>query len=192
MINYEIDGKLYINLTNRCSNRCTFCVRDKPDDFEFDLWLEREPAAEEVIREIGTAEKYGEIVFCGFGEPTERLPELLEIARYLKTLNKKVRLNTNGQADLIWHRRTAPELTGLIDAVSISLNAGDRENYEKRCLPEFGAGAYDAVLAYARDCVRCVPEVTLTVVDILTPNELSRCAAAATEIGASFRVRKLI
>lgn len=192
IITYELDGKLYINLTNRCSNHCVFCVRDKPDSFDYNLWLENEPSAEEVIREIGTADKYDEIIFCGFGEPTMRLDELLTVARYIKTLNKKVRLNTNGQADLVWGRPTAASMSGLIDSVSISLNAGDRTKYQERCLSEYGEAAFDAVINYARDCVRYVPEVTLSIVGDLPEEELKRCKAIAEEIGAKFRVRTLI
>lgn len=185
-------GKLYINLTNRCTNRCTFCVRNNTDGFGYDLWLETEPTVADVVAEIGTADPYEEVVFCGFGEPTERLPELLEIAEYLKTLNKKVRLNTNGLADRRWNRPVALELAGRIDAVSISLNAGDKTTYQERCQSAFGESAFDSVVAFAASCVPVIPEVTLSVVDILPENERKRCAEIAHEIGADFRVRTLI
>ncbi len=156
------------------------------------MWLEKEPELDEVISAIGGAEGYDEIVFCGFGEPTERLPLLLEVAGYLKSLNKKVRLNTNGLGDRIWNRPIAPELAGLIDVVSVSLNAGDKEKYNERCLSDFGESAFDSVIKFASDCVRYVPKVVLSVVDILPEEELKKCELIAEEIGADLRVRKLI
>lgn len=190
MITYDIDGKLYINMTNRCTNSCSFCIRTDSDTFEYDLWLDREPSVEEIIADIGDAAEYDEVVFCGFGEPMMRLPELLEVAKYLKKLNKKVRVNTNGHADLIWNRNVAPELEGLVDSISISLNAGDPEHYQQMCLSEFGERAYEALIGFAQECVKYVPEVTLSVVDVIPEDEISKCAEIAAEAGTIFRVRK--
>ncbi len=190
-ITYELDGKLYLNLTNRCTNNCSFCIRNTPEALPYDLYLEREPDIAEIIREIGTAEKYEEVIFCGFGEPMIRLPALKEVAAYLKQLGKKVRLNTNGQADLIWNRPVAPELAGLIDAISISLNAGSEARYQELCASRFGRGVFDAIVSFALQCVQVIPEVTLSVVDVLSISEIQACAAIAEGIGASFRVRPL-
>lgn len=189
MITYEIGTKLYINITNRCTNQCTFCVRDDPKGIGIDLWLEKEPSAQEVIEAIGSAETYDEVVFCGYGEPLIRLPEIIEISKYLKRIEKKVRINTNGQADLIWKRRVVPELAGCIDAVSISLNAGSKGQYQELCNSEFGADAYDSIISFAKDCVCFLPKVTLTVVDFISESEIEKCALIAKEVGANFRVR---
>jgi TatD family-associated radical SAM protein len=189
MITYEIDNNLYVNMTNRCTNRCTFCVRNDPKGLGFDLWLEKEPTVQEVIAAVGKAERYDEVVFCGYGEPLIRLPEIVKIATHLKKAGKKVRINTNGQADLIWKRRTAPELAGVADAVSISLNAGNKNLYQELCDSEFGADAHDSIISFARDCVIFLPEVTLTVVDVIPESEIDKCARIAEAIGAKFRIR---
>ena len=127
-ITYPVTTGLYVNITNRCPCACTFCVRNKKDHvFESDsLWLEKEPTVQEICDSLDTWDlsKYEEVVFCGFGEPTERLYDLLEVAKYIKSKSDiRIRINTNGLADLIWKKSTAPKLKGLIDAVSISLNA---------------------------------------------------------------------
>lgn len=192
MITYDIDGKLYLNLTNRCPNNCVFCVRDKADSFNYDLWLKEEPELDEIIKEIGKAEKYDKVIFCGFGEPTVRLPLLLEVAKYLKSLNKKVRLNTNGLSDRIWNKPTAPEMKGLIDIISISLNAADKYKYQERCLSDFGESAFDSVISFARECVKYIPKVVLSVVDVMPEDEIKKCEQIAKEIGAEFRIRALI
>ena len=130
---YEVHSGLYVNLTNRCSSACTFCLRQTMDHIgkSDSLWLEREPAAQEVIDEFQKWDlsKYTEIVFCGFGEPTCALDVLLPVARWLKAHTKlPIRINTNGQANLIYGRDVTPDLTGLIDCVSISLNMGDAQS----------------------------------------------------------------
>jgi TatD family-associated radical SAM protein len=191
MITYELGGKLYINITNRCTNDCSFCIRSNSKTFEYNLWLDKEPDADQIIKEIGNAEKYAEIVFCGFGEPMVRLPELLQVARYIKKLGKKVRVDTNGQADLIWNRPVAPELSGLVDSISISLNAGSAEYYQKLCNSEFGEGAYESIIDFAKQCLKYIPEVTLSVVDVIPESEIEKCAAIAADIGAKFRVRNM-
>lgn len=189
MIVYEIGGKLYLNVTNQCNNRCLFCVRDQAEGVGVELWLEREPSAREIIDAVGDAEGYAEAVFCGYGEPLLRLPEVLETARHLKQLGKIVRVNTNGLAGLVWDRPIAEELAEVVDEVSISLNAANAMAYDKLCQPEAGPAAYDALLVFARDCVRHIPRVTLTVVDLISPGEIEACAAIARDIGAGFKVR---
>ena len=190
LITYDINGKLYINLTNRCSNSCSFCIRNTCDGVGYDLWLEKEPAAEEVIETMGKADEYEEIVFCGYGEPTERLRELLEVARHAKALGKTVRLDTNGQGSLIWGRNIAPELEELVDAISISLNAADAGQYDELCRSDFGRRAYEAVIEFARECKKYIPEVTLTVVDIISASDIEKCSKIAKQLGVGFRVRR--
>lgn len=192
---YKVHDNLYINLTNRCPCACTFCLRQTMDRVgESDsLWLKEEPDLETVKAEFAKldVEPYQEIVFCGFGEPTERLELLLEVARFVKeTYGKPVRLNTNGLGDLVNGRSIAKELAGLIDTVSISLNTPDKEAYLQLVRPKFGEQSYDALLAFAAECVKYVPNVVLTTVDTtLTKEQETECAAICERIGASYRIR---
>ncbi|MDF2922617.1 MAG: Radical domain protein [Paenibacillaceae bacterium] len=190
MIAYELDNKLYVNVTNRCTNRCGFCIREREEGIGQDLWLEKEPNASEIIEAVGDGGSYSEVVFCGYGEPLLRLPEVIETAKHLKRLGKRVRVNTNGQADLIWKRKIAPELEGAVDAVSISLNAASAGHYQRLCQSAFGEEAYEGILAFAKDCTAHIPEVTLTVVDFIAQEEIDDCAAIAEGLGTRFRVRK--
>lgn len=189
MITYEINDALYINLTNRCSNNCCFCVRNNPEGLGFDLWLDKEPGVPEIIADMGNPEKYKEIVFCGYGEPLERPAEVVEICRYLKGKGVRTRINTNGQANLIWKRNIVPELAGLVDSISISLNAKNAEDYVRLCKPEYGEEAYGAVLDFARECVKYLPEVWLTVVDVISAHDIEICRNIAENTGARFRAR---
>ena len=131
-IAYTIRNSLYINLTNRCSNACSFCMRETyPIVKGHHLGLKREPTADEVLKAIGDPSGYDEVVFCGYGEPTERLDVLITVARYLKSKGKRIRLDTNGHGDLINGRSIISELKGLIDTICISLNAETAENMKR-------------------------------------------------------------
>ena len=194
-ITYPVTTGLYVNITNRCPCACTFCVRNKKDHvFESDsLWLEREPTVQEICDSLDTWDlsKYEEVVFCGFGEPTERLYDLLEVAKYIKSKSDiRIRINTNGLADLIWEKSTAPKLKGLIDAVSISLNATNKEDYLEVVRPKFGIESFDAMLQFTKDCTEYVPSVMMTVVDVVTTKEeQEKCREICESVGAIFRVR---
>ena len=194
-ITYPVTTGLYVNITNRCPCACTFCVRNKKDHvFESDsLWLEREPTVQEICDSLDTWDlaKYEEVVFCGFGEPTERLYDLLEVAKYIKSKSDiRIRINTNGLADLIWKKSTAPKLKGLIDAVSISLNATNKEDYLEVVRPKFGIESFDAMLQFTKDCTEYVPSVMRTVVDVVTTKEeQEKCREICESVGAIFRVR---
>ena len=137
--------------------------------------------------------QYQEVVFCGYGEPTERLEDLLEVARYLKEHhpNLPLRINTNGLSDLIWQKPTAPMLKGLIDTVSISLNAMDAQEYLRLTRSKFGIGSYDAMLKFAKECTQYVPHVVMTVVGepVTTPEEQETCRKICESVGATLRVR---
>ena len=129
---YDYFGGLYINLTNKCPNACEFCIRNFTDSLgdADSLVLKEDPTIEEVKKELESwdVSRYDEVVFCGYGEPTERLPELLDLARHIKAkYGKQIRINANGLADLIWGRPTAPDLKGVIDAVSVSMNEADAQ-----------------------------------------------------------------
>ncbi len=189
MITYMLKDVLYINLTNQCTNNCSFCIRNHPEGLGFDLWLQKEPSVEEIIEDIKGRENYREVVFCGYGEPLTRYREVIAVARYLKGLDKPVRVNTNGQANLIWGRDIVPELEGYVDSISISLNAADSAEYARLCSPEDGALAYEAVLKFAEACTRHIPEVWLTVVDVISAHQIECCREIAEKMGAKFRVR---
>lgn len=120
-----------------------------------------------------------------------RLPELLEVAGYLKQLGKKVGVNTNGHADLIWRRKVASDLEGLVDSISISLNAADSKRYQELCSPQYGERAYQAVIEFAQECLKYIPEVTLSVVDIISDEEIKKAEETALKTGAVFRVRHM-
>lgn len=192
---YEVHNGIYVNLTNRCPCACVFCLRNTTDRVGRSdrLWLEKEPTVEEVKAEFALRdmEKYEEVVFCGFGEPTERLADLLEIASFVKeNYRKPIRINTNGLGDLVNGRHIAPELAGLIDVVSISLNTPSEARYMEEVRPRFGEGSYRALLSFAKECTKYVPKVVLsTVATTLTEEEEKRCSEIAKEMGAFYRIR---
>jgi len=194
-ITYPARTGIYVNMTNRCPCACTFCLRQNKDHvFDSDsLWLDREPTVQEVCDSIDGWDltKYEEIVFCGYGEPTERLYDLLKVAAYIKSKSDiKIRINTNGLADLIWNEGTASKLEGLIDTVSISLNATNKEEYLKVVRPKFGIDSYDAMLKFAKDCTNYVSNVFMTVVDVVTTKEEQDiCREICRSVGATLRVR---
>ncbi len=166
-IAYPIRNSLYLNITNRCSNRCTFCGKFK--DFTVKghaLKLEREPTAQEVIEAMGDIRPYREIVFCGYGEPLLRLDLVKEVARWLKQQGARVRVNTDGQARLVHKRNILPELSGLVDAISVSLNAADASSYQRVCQSQFGMQGYEAVKEFIREAKNHIPSVTASVVTL--------------------------
>lgn len=194
-ITYAVKKGIYVNMTNRCPCACTFCLRHNGDGvFGSDsLWLEHEPTVEEVCESIDSWKlcDYDEVVFCGYGEPTERLYDLLAVAEHIrKNSDIKIRINTNGLSDLINNERTAPKLEGLIDTVSVSLNATNKEDYFKIVRPKFGIGSYDAMLAFTKDCTEYVPNVVMTVVDVVTTKEEQEaCKKICEGLGAKLRIR---
>lgn len=194
-ITYPVHNGIYVNMTNRCPCACTFCLRKQSDHVygSDSLWLEREPTVEEVCESIDKWDlsKYSEIVFCGYGEPTMRLDDLLKIAAYIKSKsNIPLRINTNGLADLIAGEKVAHKLEGLIDTVSVSLNVTNKEDYFKLVRPKFGIDSYDAMLSFTKECTKYVPNVIMTVVDEVTSKEeQEKCREICESIGAKLRVR---
>lgn len=192
---YKVHDNLYVNLTNKCPCACTFCLRQSTDHVgeSASLWLEREPSFEEV-KETFTdfnMDEYQELVFCGFGEPTEALDVLIKTARYVKnTWDKKIRLNTNGLGNLINGRNIVPELEGLIDTVSISLNTPNADRYHEIVRSSFGDRSFQAMLDFAKECTKCIPNVVLsTVATTITGEEEKECRAICDSIGATYRIR---
>lgn len=157
---------------------------------DYKLWLKKEPTAQQVIEQLGDVKEYSEVVFCGFGEPTIKLNELIEIAKKVKADGGKVRINTNGHANLFHGRNVVPELAGLVDVMSISLNAPTAEKYQKVCRSRYGLEAFDGMLDFARKCVGVIPEVVLSVVDVLPPEDIEKCRQIAQQVGAKFRIRE--
>lgn len=196
-VSYVLGEALYLNITNRCSNACSFCVRTNQDGISqgLNLWLEREPSAREVLADIAGRDLSGmkEFVFCGYGEPTERIDTLTEICHGLKReYSLPIRLNTNGQGSLIHGRNIASELAGLIDSVSISLNASNAERYQEICGSRYGEGAFGAMLDFASACKGIIPSVCLSIVDVLPAEEIDRCKALAASLNIPLRIRHLI
>jgi len=210
IITYELENSLYINLTNRCSNACEFCLRtSQKSDEQLDskrwqtsadlsgtneLWLDREPTVDEIIADLEKRDlaKYKEVVFCGFGEPFMRFNDCKEVAKWLKTQSIKVRVNTNGQANLISKRDVTVEMVGLFDTVSISLNNKNAEEYENICHSDYGKVAYTALLDFGEKCAKLGIEVVFTVVDLLPAEDIEACKLIANSRGAQLRIRKYI
>ncbi len=189
-IAYVIRNSLYLNITNRCTNACTFCAKFK--DFTVkghQLCLEREPDVDEVITAIGDPDKFDEVVFCGYGEPLLRLDLVKEVAGWLKQKGKVVRINSDGQANLVYGRNILPELKGLVDAISISLNAADSATYQEHCQSEYGEEGYQAIKDFLREAKSFIPSVTATVV-ALPGLDIEACREVANELGVDFRVRE--
>lgn len=195
VILYEVHDNLYINMTNKCPCACTFCLRQTRDEMNGSgsLWLEREPTVDEVKSEFEKfdIDKYKEIVFCGFGEPTERLDDMLEVCKFIKEKYKKpIRINTNGLSDLIYEKDTAPMFKGLADTISISLNTPNKERYLELTRSKFGIKSFDAMLRFAENVKHYVPEVVLsTVSTTLTEEEEKECAEICRKIGVTYRIR---
>ncbi len=191
---YTIRGALYVNLTNACDAKCTFCPRTH-DEFEvkgYDLRRAKDPRFEEIVAAIGDPARFEEIVFCGFGEPTLRLETLKQVARWVKSRGGRTRLNTNGHADLIHKRPTAPDLVGLIDRVSVSLNAQDRETFERHCPSAFSPDGYTPLLAWIRAARDAGLQVVCTAVAGLEGVDMDACRRIAEEdLGVGWRARTL-
>jgi radical SAM enzyme (TIGR04100 family) len=194
-ISYVVGDNLYLNLTNKCPCACTFCIRNHADGaYGSDpLWLEHEPDMDEIMADLRKRDlrKYREVVFCGYGEPTERLDVLLETAAYLRSREHcpRLRLNTNGLGDLIHGRSIAKELCYALDCISISLNAPTEEEYMKVTRPKF-ANAFEGLQKFTKDCVKANrAEIIMSVVDVITPEQIEASKKLAAKLGAKLRVR---
>ncbi len=196
IIAYPIGDSLYLNLTNRCTNACTFCVRTTTEEgMGYDLWIDKEPTVEEMVADIKEKkiENYKELVLCGYGEPTERFDDMTEVVKRIKKeYDVKVRLNTNGHANLINNRDVTGEMDGLIDTVSISLNAPDAKKYNELCVCQYGEEGFYAMLDFAKKAKNHVGEVIFSVVDVMDKDDIEKCRKIAENTGVKFRVRELI
>lgn len=189
-IAYRIRDSLYLNITNRCTNRCSFCIKFHSDYVKgHNLRLSDEPTEEEIKAAIGNPSQYKEVVFCGYGEPFLRLDIVKSIAVWIKERGGIVRINTNGHGNLINHRNILPELKGIVDFISVSLDAHDEETYNRICAPAF-KNAFQEVLSFIKEAKKYIPGVYATVVE-MEEVDLTKCRSLAEELGIKLRVRKL-
>lgn len=203
---YTLDGKIYINLTNRCTNDCIFCLRnDKDDVCGQTLWLDDENStAQDVIEQyneiLRSAQNDGiklipETIFCGYGEPMLKFEVLKEVASYIKENypETKIRVNTNGHANFVYKRNLVPELKGLVDEFSVSLNGEDKAEYDEYSKPKFDE-AYDEMKKFIKACTDENISTVASVVEGYKGKHLNleKCEQIASELGAKFRVREWI
>ena len=195
---YTWDGNTYFNLTNKCPCNCAFCIRRKQDAVgeAKRLWFDEEPTFADVKAAIDAHDfsSVKEAVFCGYGEPTNAYDLLIKTAKYLKSLypDIKLRINTNGLSDLINNKPTAAEICSVIDIVSVSLNDTDSEKYDKITRNIFPGRAFDALLKFTGDCVKCGADVRMTVVDIISAEDIEKARKICESTGAKFRVREFV
>lgn len=190
-ITYPLGSKLYINLTNQCTNDCKFCVRKFKEGLGgYKLWLETEPSAEEVINDIDKPKEYDEIVFCGFGEPLMRLEAVKKVATWLQDNypHLPLRINTNGLANIVHDKNVLKELAGLIDAISISLNASTPQQYQKVSQSQHGEEAFRAVIEFIKEAKQYIPIVQVSVVNYPGVN-IKKCRDIAVKLNVEFKLR---
>lgn len=192
VVAYTLRERCYLNITNRCTLRCRFCPKFNKqwDIHSYSLRLSREPSSAQILRAIGDPARFREIVFCGLGEPCLRLPVVLSVARALKKYAVPIRLNTDGLANRVWQRDITAQLSGLIDSVSVSLNAQNKTLYTQHCrAPD--TQAYDEVLDFVRRVRKAVPAVYISAIDGLPGVDMQACAMIAEKLGVRFRPRVL-
>jgi len=189
---YAIRDSIYINTTYRCTNKCGFCARNTSNYVKgYNLKLANDPSTDEVIDALGDISSYREVVFCGFGEPTLRLGMVKRVAGHVKEKGGRVRVITNGQGSLISGRPIAAELKGLVDGVSVSVNAPRSSDYDAICGSVFGERAHAAILEFIKDCVAIDIEVEVTCLDIIEEDAVAEVKDLAEKAGARFRLRHL-
>lgn len=190
ILTYSIDDRLYLNITNRCTNNCSFCIRKTQKGVGYNLWLDKEPTKEQMIDSLDRLDRYSEVIFCGYGEPLIRIDLAKELAGYIKSeYGSIIRINTNGHADLIHGPGSIERLRGLVDRINISLNAHNAEKYVELCSPTFGLKTYQGIIQFTESCIGVVPDITLSVVD--WPGvDLDKCSDIARSLGVKFRIRK--
>ena len=184
---------MYVNITNRCNCNCTFCLRHLKEDHK--LWLkDGEPSVEEIKQAFLNApmDNVKEIVICGFGEPTIRLDDLIKVLKFIreKYPQMKVRMNTNGLSDLEFGKSTALMFEGLLDTISISLNESTAQKYLDVTRSRFGIKSYNAMLEFASQCKKYIPNVVVTIVDIIGEAEIAACKKVCEQYGLNLRIRK--
>ena len=194
---YTLDGNLYINLTNKCSNACDFCVRNERASYYGNyLWLKNgDPTVEKVIAQangFGDLTRFKEVVFCGFGEPTYKVAEMLALCDFFHDKGLKTRLNTNGQGNLINKRDIVPDLKGKIDFVNISLNASCYEKYQPICRSQYKEAGFESMIEFARLCRRNGVDCRFSIVDCIGEDEVAACKYLAESVKIPLYVRKYL
>jgi len=187
---YRIRNSIYLNITNRCSNSCRFCA--KFDDFTVkghNLLLDGEPSFDEVMAAFSAQTGVDEVVFCGYGEPLLRLDLVKRVAGELKKQGYRIRINTDGQANLAHGRDILPELAGLIDSISVSLNAADAATYKSICNTPFGDAGFSGVCDFIKAAGHHIPQVVASAVTI-PEMDIEACRALAVSLGAEFKIRE--
>lgn len=191
---YRYKDQVYFNITNKCPCRCTFCIRNTEDKVgeASNLWFDHEPALEDIKKAINEYD-FGdckEVVFCGYGEPTMALENLIAVSAYIRERYPfRIRLNTNGLSDLIHRRSTAEEICKAVDSVSISLNMPDAASYCEVVRPAYGEKSFDAMLKFAQDCRKYLDDVRFSVVDIIGEENVKKSQELADSLGVPLRVR---
>jgi TatD DNase family protein len=189
-IAYKIRDSLYLNITNRCTNNCSFCIRFISDYVKgHNLRLPHEPTEEDLKNAIGNPSKYREVVFCGYGEPLIRFDLVKSLSAWVKQEGGVVRINTNGHGNLIQGRNILPELKGIVDGISISLDAHDEETYNKICRPVY-ENAFSNIVEFIRESKKYIPHVEATAVE-LEGVDIEKCREITDGLGVRLRVRKL-
>ncbi|MCB1801460.1 MAG: TatD family nuclease-associated radical SAM protein [Gammaproteobacteria bacterium] len=191
-VSYVIGDRLYLNITDRCTLGCLFCPKTRGNRqlHEYDLTLAHRPTQAEILVAIDDPRRFSEIVFCGFGEPTLRLNLLLDTAQHIKQNGGRVRVNTDGLANLVHKRNVLPEMAGRIDALSVSMNADTELLYQRHCDPAL-PGSYAAMLDFLRAAPEHVPQVTATAIEGLAGVDIDACRKLAESLGVGFRQRRL-
>lgn len=191
-ISYAIGDRLYLNITDRCTLQCAFCPKHNGSHrvHDYDLTLDHRPDVAEIIAALGDPTAYREVVFCGFGEPTLRLNVLLETAGHIRQAGGRVRINTDGLANLVHRRNVLPELATCVDALSVSMNAQDEQVYAQHCLPAL-PGSFEAMLDFLTLAPRYIADVSATAIAGLEGVDIAACEAIATRLGVKFRRREL-
>jgi len=192
IIAYSIGDRRYLNITDRCTLACTFCPKTQGSMqvHEYDLSLDHRPETAEIIAAIGNVSDFSWLVFCGYGEPTLRLNTLLEVARHIKQQGGRVRLNTDGLANRVHKRNVLPEMAGLIDAVSVSLNAQNESIYNQHCVPAL-EHSWQSMLDFLQLAPGYITDVTATAINGLEGVDINACRQLAEERGVKFKQREL-
>ena len=191
---YTYKNQVYANITNKCDCSCQFCIRTQKDSVgeAENLWFQKEPTLDEIKKAMDEFDfkDYDELVFCGYGEPTCALENLLASAAYAKEkYGVPIRLNTNGLANLYHKRNVVPELAKVIDSVSISLNAPTAEKYQEVTRPQF-ENAFPALLEFASLAEEAFAHTQLSIVDVLPEEEIKACQKIADDRGIYLKIRK--
>lgn len=188
---YEFEGRLYINLTNKCSNSCNFCIRNGREGVNGHyLWLDIEPTVQDIIEQLEDNNMdYDRYIFCGFGEPIYKLDVITEVGKYLKSKGKFVRINTNGHGNLIHNKNIVPILAEAVNKVSISLNASNAKEYQRICNSEFGEDGFNGMIDFAKKCKEFGLDAVLSVVDCIGKEEIDNCQKLADSLDIPLRVR---